>query len=124
MNSKFSLTYSLEWVSAIAACGAALTLIYTFVVGQHYIIPTVSLVNTILFGHLAYYGMQKRPWARAVLFWIATIISAHAFFALFWAKTPREILDNAFIPTYVCVFVLFAFLAWVYRNEATVRRSD
>jgi hypothetical protein len=120
MIKKLSLKYPLEWISFAAAAIAALVVFYTFIFGQHYIIPTIALVNTVILANIAYYGMQDRRWARTILFWVATITSAHAFFSLFWAKAPREILGDAFLPIYGCVFFIFGFLAWTYRKEAFI----
>lgn len=118
MQERLSINYALEWIAAGLTAIAGVTVIYTFIVGQHYIIPTITLVNMIILGNVAYYGLRNQQWARTVLFWAAIVVSAHAFFALFWAKAPRELLGPAFVPTYVGLFVLFSVLAWVYRREA------
>lgn len=111
MSKHLSVSYALEWITAITALVAAITVIVSFI-DQHYIIPTVSLINTILLGHLARAGLQRRPWARYTLFWAAIVVSAHGLFALFWAKQPAELLGDAFVPVYAGGMLLFAFLAW------------
>lgn len=119
MNNKLSLNYSLELVAVLIAAVALLGVLQSFIIGKHYVIPTMFLTMAVLFGNLARFGYKERPWAKHVLFWIAFLIFCHAFFALFWAARPREILGGAFLPVYGSVCVLSGFLAWQY-----ARRND
>jgi len=115
MKEKLQLNYSLEWLATAVSLSALIATFYTFVIGQHYIIPTVSLINACLFANLAYYGFQDQRWAKLILFWMVAILAAHLFMALFWAKTPREVLESAFLPIYGIAFLFFSALgidAW------------
>jgi len=114
MKEKIEFKYSLEILASVAAVGGAVTVLFTFIIGKHYIIPTIHLTNTILIAHLAYFGFQDKRWAKYVLFWIATVISMHMFMGLFVAQVPREIFGNAFLPIYGTVCVIFGALAWKY----------
>lgn len=91
----------------------------SFIIGRHFVIPTMILFLAVLFGNLARFAMRGERWAKHVLFWIFFIAACHAFFALFWAKTPREMLGSAFYYVYGAHFVLLSFLSWQYakRNE-------
>ena len=119
MTNRLSLKYSFELIFAIAALVATLAVLQTFVIGKHYIIPSVILVAAVLFGNLAWWGYRDRAWAKHVLFWCGFLITCHAFFALFWSKRYREILGDAFEPVCAVVVVVFAFLVYQYarRNQ-------
>ncbi|HSG90505.1 MAG TPA: hypothetical protein VLA56_14915 [Pseudomonadales bacterium] len=110
---------SLDWVAALISVVALLAVLQTFAIGRHYIIPTAILVPTVLFGNLARFGLSGRRWAKEILFWIGVIFTAHTFFALFFAKTPRELLGAAFEPVCALVFVasLFAVVQYARRNR-------
>ena len=119
MKKLFSLEHSLELVAAIVAVAALLGVLQTFIIGKHFIIPTMILTLAVLFGNLAKFGLRGHRWAQHVLFWIFFIATCHAFFALFWAKTPREILGDAFLYVYGTAFFILAVLCWQYgkKNE-------
>ena len=117
MNDKLSLKYSMELVASLIAVAALLGVLQTFVIGKHYVIPTGILVMAVLFGNLARFGYQGKPWAKHVLFWFGFMICSHTFFALFWAARPREILGDAFVPVYGALFIVFGFLAWQYARK-------
>jgi glucan phosphoethanolaminetransferase (alkaline phosphatase superfamily) len=117
MKNLFSLKHSLELAAAIVAVAALLGVLQTFIIGRHFVIPTMILVLAVLFGNLARHGQRGERWAKHVLFWIFSIATCHAFFALFWAKTPREMLGDAFLPVYGAVFVIFGFLSWQYAKK-------
>ena len=119
MKKWFSLQYSLETVATILAGVGILGVLQTFVIGKHFIIPTMLLAVTILFANLARFGYRDNPFAKNTLFWFGVLATCHAFFALFWAKTPRELLGGAFLPVYGSAFVVFALLTWQYgrRNK-------
>ena len=114
MKNLLTLKHSLELLAAIIASTAFLGVLQTFIIGKHFVIPTMILVLAVLFGNLARSGLQGERWAKHVLFWIFFIATCHAFFALFWAATPREILGAAFIYVYGAAFVILAFLCWQY----------
>jgi hypothetical protein len=117
MKRLFSLNYSLEAVAALFAAGAMLGVLQTFIIGKHFVIPTMILVLAVLFGNLARFGLADHRWAKHVLFWIFFVATCHSFFALFWAKTPRELLGQYFVPLYGGVFVVLAFLCWQYAKK-------
>ena len=122
MKNLFSLKHSLEMAAALVAVAALIGVLQTFVIGKHYVIPTMMLVLTVIFGNLARHGLRGERWAKHVLFWVFLLATCHAVFALFWAKTPREILGDAFIYVYGAVFVVLAILCWKYatKNELLI----
>ena len=117
MKRLFSLKHSLELLAVFITIGALLGVLQTFIIGKHFIIPTMILVLAVFFGNLARFGMQGQRWARHTLFWIFAIAACHAFFALFWADTPRKILGDAFIYVYGADFLVLGFLSWQYARK-------
>lgn len=117
MKYLFSLKHSLDLAAAIIAIAALLGVCQTFIIGRHFVIPTMLLVPAVLFGNLARCSLRGETWARHVLFWIFFIATCHAFFALFWAITPREILGDAFLFVYGAVFIIVGFLSWQYAKK-------
>lgn len=117
MKQRLSLQYSFELIFALITLAAVIAVLQTFVIGQHYIIPSVILVIAVVTGNLAWHGFQDRLWAKQILFWSGFLFTAHAFFALFWSKRYRELLGDSF--EWVCgvVFVLFAFLVYQYATR-------
>jgi hypothetical protein len=108
---------SLDWAAALIALFALGAVLYTFVIGRHYIIPTAILVPTLLFGNLARFGLQGRRWAKELLFWIGVLFTAHTFFALFFAQTPRALLGAAFEPVCGALFLLSAYTVTRYARR-------
>ncbi len=117
MKKLFSLKHSLDFLAAIIAIAALIGVLQTFIVGRHFVIPTMVLVLAILFGNLARHSMRGAIWAKHVLFWIFFVATCHAFFALFWAITPRVFLGDAFYFIYGAVFVVLGFLSWQYARK-------
>ncbi len=117
MKKLFSLDYSLEALAALLALGAGLGVLQTFIIGKHFVIPTMILVPVFYFGNLARFGLNGERWAKHVLLWTFLLMACHTFFALFWAKTPREILGDLFLPVYGAVFVVLAFLCTTYARR-------
>lgn len=117
MTKKVLLEYSLEVVAALIAVAALIGVLQSFIIGKHYVIPTMFLTLAVLFANLARFGFKDMVWAKHVLFWIAVLICCHTFFALFWAARPRQILGDAFLPVYGFLCVLFGFLAWQYARR-------
>ncbi|MFT5500977.1 MAG: hypothetical protein ACI88G_001110 [Woeseiaceae bacterium] len=122
MKKLFSLEHSLELLAWIVAIVATLGVLQSFIIGKHFVIPTMVLFLAVLFGNLGRFAMQGKEWAKHVLFWIFFIAACHAFFALFWAKTPREILGDAFIYVYGADFLLLSFLSWQYAARNSLFR--
>ena len=100
-------------------------MLQTFIIGKHFIIPTVLLVVAVFFGNLAWYGFKQVKWAQLLNFWCGVILTSHCFFALFWAKKYRELLGNAFEPVAVIITVLLLALTWFYasKNQLFKRNS-
>lgn len=117
MKKLLTLKHSLELLAAIIAIAAFLGVLQTFIIGRHFVIPTIILVLAVLFGNLARSGGNGERWAKQVLFWVFFIATCHAFFALFWAVTPREILGDAFLFVYGGVFLTLSFLTWQYAKN-------
>ena len=119
MKNLLTLKHSLDLLAAIIAIAALLGVLQTFIIGKHFVIPTMVLVLAVFFGNLVRSSMRGERWAKHVLFWIFFIATCHAFFALFWAVTPRELLGDAFLFVYGAVFLIVGFLTWQYakRNE-------
>jgi len=117
MKKWFSLEYSLDTVAALLAVAGFFGVLQTFIIGKHFVIPTMLLAVTVLFANLARFGYRDKPLAKHILFWVGFLISCHTFFALFWAKTPREMLGDAFMPVYGGLFVVFSLLSWQYARR-------
>lgn len=113
----FSLQYSLETVAVILAAAGLAGVLQTFIIGRHFVIPTLLLAVTILFANLARCGYRDNAFAKNLLFWLGILLACHAFFALFWAKTPRELLGDAFLPVYGSIFVILTLLTWQYARR-------
>ena len=114
---KLSFAHGLDWLISLCALGGLLGVLQTFVIGKHYIIPTILLLVTVLFGNFAWFGLQQQKWAQHVNFWIGFIATSHLFFAVFWAKTPREILGGAFEPVFIMLTLVMLFLTIFYARS-------
>jgi hypothetical protein len=124
MTRLFSLKHSLDLLASLIAILALLGVLQTFIIGQHFVIPTMILLLAVVFGNLARFAMQDKMWEKHLLFWIFFIAACHSFFALFWAKTPREMLGDAFIFVYGGDLLLLGFLCWQYaKRNALFARS-
>lgn len=117
MKGKFSLEYAYELLFALISVIAGIAVLQTFVIGQHYIIPSGILVFTVLSGNLAWWGFADKRWAKYLLFWLGFLFTCHAFFALFFSKRYREILGDAFEITCGTVVIVFAFLTVQYARR-------
>jgi hypothetical protein len=114
MNRLLSLDNSFDLIFAAAAVIGVLATLQTFVIGQHYIIPTGILTVTVLIGNIARFGLQGARWAKEILFWCGFLLSAHLLFAIFFSKRYPEVLGAAFLPVTIGSFLLFAFLSYRY----------
>jgi hypothetical protein len=117
MREFLTLKYSFELIFALIAAIALLAVLQTFIIGQHYIIPSVILVAAVVFANVARYGFRDQTWAKQVLFWSGFLVTAHAFFALFFSKRYREILGDAFEPVCIVFVLVFAFLTYQYARK-------
>lgn len=120
---KLSFDHGLDYLLALCAFAGFLAVLQTFIIGKHYIIPTILLLPTVLLGNFAWYGLKQAKWAQYVNFWIGFIATSHLFFAVFWAKTPREILGGAFEPVAIALTLVMLLLTIFYaRNNLLFRR--
>ncbi len=117
VKSLFSLEHCLECIAALIAAAGLLGVLQTFVIGKHFLIPTIILSAVLLFGNLAWWGLQGQKWAKYFLFWGTFLLTMHVFFALFWAKKYREMLGEAFEPTFAVLAVALAFLCYQYATR-------
>ncbi len=69
MKNLFSLKHSLDLAAAIIAIASLLGVLQTFIIGRHFVIPTMLLVPAVLFGNLARCSLRGERWAKHVLFW-------------------------------------------------------
>ena len=122
MIRKLSLKYSMELVATIFAVLAMLGVVQTFIIGKHFIIPTMILTVAVLLGNLARYGYQDQPWAKQTLFWFGVIVTCHAFFALFWAKAYRAALGASFETICVAFIAVMAFLVFQFARRNSLLR--
>ena len=117
INSLFSFQHSLEAIAAAIALAGLLGVLQTFLIGKHFLIPTIILSAVLLFGNLAWWGMHGKKWAQYFLFWSTFLLTMHGFFALFWAKKYREILGGAFEPAFIVVVLVLALLCFQYAKR-------
>ena len=117
LRKAFTLKYGLETLLVVITAAGMAAVLYQFIVGKHYIIPTVLLVFPLLTGNVARNGYRDRPWAKYSAFWIGVLLTCHGFFAIFHAQTPRRLLGDAFEPVAVVVTLLLAWLTWQYRRR-------
>ena len=125
MKSKISLDHSLDLVAVIITVAALAGVLQTFIIGKHYVIPTMILALAVLLGNIARFALADRAWAKHALFWIFFLLACHAFFALFWAAKPREIFGAAFPWLYGGFLVVIVGLLIPYaRRNALFGQSD
>jgi hypothetical protein len=117
MTVKPSSRNSLEWLNAGITCLLLAGVIYTFVVGRHFIIPTIILSFAVLFANLSFYAFKGRLWAKLLTFWLYLLLSCHLFFALFWAQKYRQVLQQAFEPACIIALLLLVFLLVKYQRS-------
>jgi len=119
---RLSLKYSMELVAALLTVVASVGVLQTFIIGRHFIIPTIILTVAVILGNLARYGYRDQAWAKQMLFWFGLILTLHAFFALFWARAWRELLGGSF--EYICgaITLTMAGLTWQYARRNALFR--
>ena len=122
MKRLLTLQHSMELLATIIAAGAFLAVLQSFIIGKHYIIPTAWLALTIVFGSLARGGLRGERWAQTWLFWIGFLATANTFMGIFFAQTPKAMLGAAFLPVYIALFVVLAYLTWQYGRRNGVPR--
>ena len=117
MKNLFSLKCSLELVAAVISLVAILGVLQTFIIGKHFVIPTMILIIAVLFGNLSFYGQRGETWAKYILFWMGFIFSCYTFFALFWAQKFRVILGDSFEFIWTPLVLVTVFLVYQYYNK-------
>ena len=119
MKKLFSLDHSLEALAALLAVGAGLGVLQTFIIGKHFVIPTMILLLMFFFGNLARFGLQGQRWAQHMLFWVFLLMVCHAFFALVWAGDlrPGQLFGAAFYPAYGGFLVIVGGLCLSYAKR-------
>jgi len=122
MKKLFTLKNSLELLAAGIAVAALAAVAQTFIIGRHFVIPTLILAIAVFFGNLALSGLAGSAAAKKTLFWIFFLAACHAFFALFWAPDarPGQLLGAAFFPVYGSTCAILAFLCWQYARHNPV----
>lgn len=121
---KLSLCHGLDWLLALCALAGFLAVLQSFLIGKHYIIPTIFLLLTVFLANVAWYGLQRVKWAQYVNFWIGFITTCHLFFAIFWAKTPRAVLGEAFEPIAIVLMLAMLTLTWLYARKNKLFNSN
>ena len=111
------LRNSFDLIFAAAAGVGILAVAQTFIIGQHYIIPSAILAAVVLIGNIARYGIAGQAWAKQILFWCGFLFTAHLFFALFFSKRYRELLGDAFEPVCGILVLAFAWLTYQYARR-------
>jgi hypothetical protein len=117
MKKLFSLQYSYELLFALISFAAILAVLETFLIGKHYIIPSVILVIAVVCGNLAWWGFQNKVWAKYLLFWSGFLFTCHAFFALFFSVKYRDLLGSYFEITCTTIVVILVFLTIQYARR-------
>ena len=120
MSNTLSLKNTWDLIAMLVALGTFAAAMYQFVVGQHYMIPTMILLWTVLFGNLARYGLRGDLWAKHVLFWYGFLMSCMAFMGIFFAQRPMVILGDLFLPIWIAMFLLVAWLTWQYKRRNAI----
>ena len=121
MSKTFSLNNTWDLIAVLIALGTFLAAMYQFVIGQHYMIPTMILLWTVLFGNLARFGLRGDRWAKHVLFWYGFLMSCMAFMGIFFAQRPKELLGGLFLPVWIAMFLLVAWLTWQYKRGNEIK---
>lgn len=119
MKKLFSLDNSLEALAALITAGAALAVLWNFIIGKHFVIPTMILLLVFYFGNLARAGLNGQAWAKHLLLWTFLLMVCHTFFALFWAgeARPGAAFGAAFYPVYGGFTVIVGWLCVNYARR-------
>ena len=59
MKKYITLNHSLDLIVSLIVTIGILLVGQTFIIGQHYIIPTGFLILSVILGNLAYYGFKE-----------------------------------------------------------------
>ena len=119
MRKLFSLDNSLEALAAMISGFAFLAVLWNFIIGKHFVIPTMILLLVFYFGNLARAGVHGQGWAKHLLFWTFLLSVCHTFFALFWAgdARPGALFGAWFYPVYGGITVIVGYLCLNYAQR-------
>ena len=118
MSNTLSLRNTWDLIAILIAIATfLLAAISEFYIGQHYMRPTMVLLFTVLFGNLARHGLRGERWAKHILFWFGFLMSCMAFMGIFFAQRPKELLGDLFLPVWIAMFLLVAWLTWQYKRS-------
>ena len=119
MKKLFSLDNSLEALAALIALAGSVLVVWNFVIGKHFVIPTMFLLLVFYFGNLARAGVNGERWAKHLLLWTFLLAVFHSFFALFWAAEarPGALFGAAFYPMYGGFCVIVGWLCFNYAKR-------
>ena len=118
MSNTLSLRNTWDLIAILIAIRTfLLAAISEFYIGQHYMRPTMVLLFTVLFGNLARHGLRGDRWAKHILFWFGFLMSCMAFMGIFFAQRPKELLGDLFLPVWIAMFLLVAWLTWQYKRS-------
>ncbi|MEM9209019.1 MAG: hypothetical protein AAGA61_07225 [Pseudomonadota bacterium] len=120
MSNTLSLKNTWDLIVALIAVGTFLAAMYQFVIGEHYMIPTMILLPTVVLGNFARFGLRGDRWAKHILFWFGFLMSCMAFMGIFFAQRPKELLGPLFLPVWIAMFVLVAWLTWQYKQKNAI----
>lgn len=124
MPSWLNLGNGLALLLAVIAAACFAATLGTFVIGQHYLIPTFWLLFAVLTGNFARYALQGARWAQEIVFWCGAIASSTLFMGLFFAKQPKVMLGGAFLPVWGLAFLAMAFLTLSYARGNRIFGGD
>ena len=118
MSNILSLRNTWDLIAILIAVATfLLAVISEFFIGQHYMRPTMVLLFTVIFGNLARHGLRGERWAKHMLFWFGFLMSCMAFMGIFFAQRPKELFGTFFLPIWVVMFLLVAWLTWQYKRK-------
>lgn len=121
MTNTLSLRNTWDLIAILIAIATfLLAAISEFYIGQHYMRPTMVLLFTVLFGNLARHGLRGERWAKHILFWFGFLMSCMAFMGIFFAQRPKELLGGLFLPVWIAMFLLVAWLTWQYKRKNAI----
>ena len=117
MKKYITLNHSLDLIVSLIVTIGILLVGQTFIIGQHYIIPTGFLILSVILGNLAYYGFKENRSAKKILFWSFFTFTLHLFFALFFSVKYRAVLGSYFEPLCIINIVIFSYLLIQYAKK-------
>jgi hypothetical protein len=117
LRGLFSLENAFDLLFAALAVLAGVAVLQTFLIGRHYIIPSLILALALLLAIWPGTDCAARCGPNGSMFWAGVLTTAHLLFALFWAQRYRELLGSAFEPVCVVLILLLGYLTWQYARR-------